>query len=179
MEKTYTGLKKIKEKQGEIEFKAEIPLEVIDEYIGRVLAHAGEDVTLPGFRKGKVPLDMIRARMDEMGLLEDAADEALRAAVREIIGDEQLSIIGSPSLRSRKLPLKIPSNLQSALRFTQEIKLPDYKKIAAEITAKKTMPAEVTPEEVEAAVKHLLEMVGPEAALTDETVQKIRSVQDC
>ena len=171
MEKNYTNLKKTEDKRGEVEFKAEIPLEVIEIYVGHVLAQAAEDFSLPGFRKGKVPHDMVRARMDEMGLLEDAADEALRDAVREIINDENLSLVGSPQLTVTKIAIKNPIEFKVRFAVYPAIKLPDYKKIGTDITARKDEAKPVTDEELETAVKRLLDARGAET-LTDETVQK-------
>jgi FKBP-type peptidyl-prolyl cis-trans isomerase (trigger factor) len=193
-ERTYANLKKTSDKHGEVEYSAAIPNEVIETYIGHVLAHAAEGVVLPGFRKGKVPLDMVRARMDEMALLEDAADEALRAAVREILVDEKLSLVGAPQLTITKIALKNPIEFKVRFALYPAIKLPDYKKVAADVLAKaeKEGAPDVTEVELDEAVKRLLEMVGggtaptatlgadgapaasqpAPAELTDEMVQK-------
>lgn len=184
MEKTYTNLKKIEDKHGEVEFSAIVPLEVVEVYVGHALAHAAEDVSLPGFRKGKVPLDMVRGRVDEMALLEDAADEVLRIAVREILTDEKLSIVGSPQLIITKIAPKNPIEFKVRFGLYPTIKLPDYKKIAADVLAEKDSAAEVTEADMNEAITRLLAMLSlqnPELdtdktkkpELTDEMVAKL------
>ncbi len=188
-EKIYTNLKKTEDKHGEIEFGAAIPVEIVEEYVGHALARAAEGFALPGFRKGKAPLDMVRARMDEMALLEDAADEALRDGVRELIVDEKLSIIGSPQLTITKIAPNNPIEFKVRFGIYPPIKLPDYKKIASEIIARVDTVPEVADTEVDEAIQRLLQMMGatkPGAAeneagaaagstpeLTDDIVQKL------
>ncbi|HVO28996.1 MAG TPA: trigger factor family protein, partial [Candidatus Paceibacterota bacterium] len=158
MEKTYANLKKLSDKHGETEYQAEIPLEAVEEYVGRALAHAAAGFELPGFRKGKVPENIVREHLDEMALLEEAADEALRDAVREIITDEQLAIVGTPRLTITKIALKNPIEFKVMLARYPEVKLPDYKKIGSEIAAR-PVSAEVTDAEMTEAVTHLLAML--------------------
>ena len=80
MEKSYLNLKKTKEKDGEIAFEAELAADIVTAYEEEVLAEAGEDLSVPGFRKGKVPPAMVRERMDPVELLEEAAHKALPEA---------------------------------------------------------------------------------------------------
>ncbi len=47
MEKPYANLKKIADKNGEIEFEAEVPVAILYEYIKEELARAAADFSLP------------------------------------------------------------------------------------------------------------------------------------
>ena len=80
-------IKKLSEKNGDIEFSAEVPVELLEEYSLAALAKLAEDFALPGFRKGKVPQEKVREHIGEMSLLEDAANEALRDAMPQIAED--------------------------------------------------------------------------------------------
>ena len=77
MDKLYTNLKKLKAKAGEVEFEAEIPLEILEKKSVEVLAAIALDFELPGFRKGKVPEDMIEKNVDKMRVFEEATDAVL------------------------------------------------------------------------------------------------------
>ena len=66
MEKSYTKLKKLSEKNGDIEFQAEVPVELLEEYSLAALAELAEDFALPGFRKGNVPQEKVREHIGEM-----------------------------------------------------------------------------------------------------------------
>ena len=114
MERSYTKLKKVSDKNGGVEFQAEIPVELLEEYSLAALAALAEDFALPGFRKGKVPHEKVREHIGEMELLEDAANEALRDAMQEIVADEKLNIIGRPQVVITKIAPKNPLEFKIA-----------------------------------------------------------------
>jgi FKBP-type peptidyl-prolyl cis-trans isomerase (trigger factor) len=187
-DKTYTNLKKLEDKRGEIEFSATIPLEIVEEHTSLELAHAAQDFEMPGFRKGKVPEHIVRERLDEMKLLENAAESALREAVREIMKDENLSIVGSPRLVITKIALKNPVEFKVRFAKYPEVTLPDYKKIGGDI-ANREDKVEVTEADVDEAVTRLLAMIAlqkPELdtdkdkkpELTDEIVKSFGAFEN-
>ena len=157
MGKSYLNLKKTKEKDGEIAFEAELPTEAMTASEGEVLKEAGQDVSVPGFRKGKVPLAMVRERMDPVALLEEAVHKALPEAIHEILENEKLSVLGRPEVGIIKLAPGNPVVFTARFALMPEIRLPNYKSIARKITEEKA-PVEVKPEEIEDAVRHIREM---------------------
>jgi FKBP-type peptidyl-prolyl cis-trans isomerase (trigger factor) len=157
MEKSYSNLKKTKEKDGEIAFEAELAAEIVAQCEEEVLAEAGEDLTVPGFRKGKVPAAMVRERMNPVELLEEAAHKALPEAIHEILESEKLSVLGRPEVAIVKLAPGNPIGFTARFALMPEIGLPNYKSIAQKIVQEKK-PVEVAPEEIENAVNHLREM---------------------
>jgi FKBP-type peptidyl-prolyl cis-trans isomerase (trigger factor) len=182
---SYINLKKTKEKDGEIAFEAELSAEATAEAEKEVLAEAGADFAAPGFRKGKVPEAMVRERMNPVELLEEVAHKALPDAVREIIEEEKLSILGRPEVAVTKLAPGNPVVFTVRFSLIPEIKLPDYKSIAQKIV-KEAKPVTVAQEEVNEAVKHLQEMFrgadGKKDAalpeLTDELVRQSGPYKD-
>jgi len=175
METTYINLKRIKEKDGEAAFEAELAADVIARCEEDVLREAGEDISVPGFRKGKVPAVMVRERMDPVELLEEAARKALPGVVRSIVDDEKLSVLGQPQIALTKLAPGNPVGFAVRFALMPDIKLPDYKGIARRIVREKK-PIEVAPGEVDAAMKHIREMFkgggsgeGESAALPEIT----------
>jgi FKBP-type peptidyl-prolyl cis-trans isomerase (trigger factor) len=176
MEKSYTKLKKLSEKNGDIEFQAEVPVELLEEYSLAALAEMAQDFALPGFRKGKVPHEKVREHIGEMELLEDAANEALRDAMQEIAEDEKLDVIGRPQVVITKLAPKNPLEFKIRYALFPEISLPDYKKIGKNIFERKD-PTDVTEKEIDEAILRIQKMIAPEKdatppPLTDETVKQ-------
>jgi FKBP-type peptidyl-prolyl cis-trans isomerase (trigger factor) len=179
MAQSYTNLKKLSDKNGEIEFQAEISEAVLEENIMAELAHAAAEFALPGFRKGKVPRDVVREHVGEMELLEGAADEALRDAMQEIAADEKLDVFGRPQLIVTKLAPKNPVEFKIRYALSPEVSLPDYKKIGHTITERKDA-IEITEKEIDEAVARIQSMMAsvekntaPPAPLTDESVKKL------
>ncbi len=178
MTNTYTNLKKLSDKHGAIEFQAEVPAETLEQYVMGELAHYAAEMALPGFRKGKVPHNLVRERVGEMELLEGAADEALRDAMRAIVEDEKIDALGRPELTVTKIAPKNPLEFKIRFAVAPEVSLPDYKNIARTVTEKKEGLA-VTDHEIDEAVTHIQEMIGAEkkedgtfAPLTDEDAKK-------
>jgi FKBP-type peptidyl-prolyl cis-trans isomerase (trigger factor) len=159
MEKSYTKLKKLSEKNGDIEFQAEVPVELLEEYSLAALAELAEDFALPGFRKGKVPQEKVREHIGEMELLEDAANEALRDAMAEIAEDEKLDVVGRPQVVITKIAPKNPLEFKIRYALLPDISLPDYKKIGKTIFERKD-PTDVTEKEIDQAVERIQKMIA-------------------
>jgi FKBP-type peptidyl-prolyl cis-trans isomerase (trigger factor) len=160
MEKSYIKLKKMSEKNGNIEFQAEVPVELLEEYSLAALAELANDFALPGFRKGKVPHDKVREHIGEMELLEDAANEALRDAMQQIVEDEKLNVVGRPQVVITKIAPKNPLEFRISYALFPDISLPDYKKIGKVIFERKD-PTDVTEKDIDEALLRIQKMIAP------------------
>jgi len=177
MEQSYIKLKKLSEKNGDVEFQAEVPVALLEKYSLAALADLTQDFSLPGFRKGKVPQEKVKEHIGEMELLENAANEALRDAMAEIAQDEKLNVIGRPQVVITKIAPKNPLEFRIRYALFPNISLPNYKKIGKTIFERKD-PTEVTEKEVDEALERIQKMIAPMAKdvpippLTDETVKQ-------
>ena len=179
---SYTNLKKIKEKDGEALFEAELAADVLAKSEEEVLREAGSDLALPGFRKGKVPTAMVRERMDPIDILEEASRKALPDAIRGIVAEHKLSILGQPEIAIVKLAPGNPVVFTARFALAPEIDLPDYRSVAQKIVHARK-PAEVSAEEVDEAIRNLLDMFkgekgGPVPELTDDFVKQFGPYKD-
>ena len=108
------------------------------------------NVTIDGFRKGKAPEHLVRAKVDQMKVLDDAINAVLPIAYREIIEQDKIYPQAQPSVDITKV-----SNEELEIKFTlvvaPEIKLGAYKglKIGHE-------SIEVSDADVEIAINQLL-----------------------
>ena len=171
-DRTYAKLKKISAKNGDAEYQAEIPADLLEQYVLRSLAAIAENFAMPGFRRGKVPHETVRAHVGEMELLEDAADDVLREAMAEIAGDEHLEVIGRPQVAITKIAPRNPLEFRIRYALAPEVSLPDYKKIAKQVFDREE-PADISEKEIDEAIGRIQKMIGQEAApLTDETVKQ-------
>src|SRR6202042_717258 len=91
-----------------IEFQAEVPVDVLEEEMLESLADIALDFSIPGFRKGKVPEQVVGEHVGEMELVETAANQLLRNAMAEIAKDEKLDVVGRPELIVTKMAPKNP-----------------------------------------------------------------------
>lgn len=159
MPKSYANVKKHPEKKGEVEFEAEIPVEVMEKYLAEAVADFAKDFEMQGFRKGNVPHDIVRKQLDKMALLERSANQAVRAAIREIMADESLTVLGMPQITITKLAPENPLAFKAKFALKPTVTLPDYKAIAKKISAREES-TEVTEKEVDEAIDRLRKMLA-------------------
>lgn len=184
MEKSYINLKKLSNKNGDIEFRAEIPVELTEDQMMEALADIALDFSIPGFRKGKVPENVVREHIGEMELLETAANQLLRNAMAEIAKDENLDVIGRPEVIVTKMAPKNPIEFRVRYALDPEVTLPDYKKIGKAIFDRKD-PIEVTEQEIDEAIVRIQTMFTPPSdtgkapePLNDESVKMFGNFKD-
>jgi trigger factor len=154
-------------------------VELIEDQMMEALADVALDFTAPGFRKGKVPENVVREHVGEMSLLETAANDLLRNAMAEIAKDETLDVVGRPEVIVTKMAPKNPLEFRVRYALMPDITLPDYKKIGKAIYERKD-PTDVTEAEIDEAITRIQTMFTPPSAeadkkepepLTDETVK--------
>ncbi|MFZ2303495.1 MAG: trigger factor [Minisyncoccia bacterium] len=143
------------------------------------LKKVGEEISLPGFRKGHVPESMIAQKFGDAFILEEMANLAMDRAYSEILTRHKIHAIAMPEVKVTKLAKGNPFEFTLTFQVMPEIKLPDYKKIAKEIMSL-VESNDVTDEEVTKALDELRkqfakkndagEKILPE--VTDELAQK-------
>lgn len=132
--------------KSEVEIEGELEADIFESYFDKALEKIGANVELPGFRKGKVPQNVLLSKVPEMQILEEMAELALSEHYPKIIEEEKIDAIGRPDIAITKLARKNPLSFKIKVAVLPEIKLADYKKIA-----KKTLGA-VKPEEKDIVV---------------------------
>lgn len=137
----------------EIEITGSIAFENLEKNRAKALKSINESITLPGFRKGMVPENILIAKVGEMTILEEMAELALSRAYVDIIIDNKIDAIGRPQVSITKLAKDNPLEFKAVTTVVPEVKLPDYKKLAA-AEVKKSSPDElkVTDQDVEDAI---------------------------
>lgn len=115
-------------------FTVAAPGAEIERDIERLAGEASKKVKVPGFRQGKVPVDVVR-RLHREALQDEAAHAAVNRLVRERIRQEGLTIAGQPALE--KLDYQEGRDLQAeiAVEVLPDIRLPDLASLEVEIPA--------------------------------------------
>jgi len=156
-----TEIKKLP--QSEVEIIGEIDAVTFEGYRNHILEHFAEDLEVPGFRKGKLPLNMVSKYVSEMNILEEMAEHAISHEYPKIIEENKIDAIGRPEINITKIASGNPLGFRIKVAVLPEIKLPDYKKIAKEENEKYKEP-EITDKEIDDAILELRRMRarGPE-----------------
>ncbi|KKS99812.1 MAG: Trigger factor [Candidatus Nomurabacteria bacterium GW2011_GWF2_43_8] len=121
--------------KSEVEIEGELEVELFESYFTKALWKIGENLELPGFRKGKVPENVLLSKIPEVQILEEMAQLALGEHYPKILEDEKIDAISRPEISITKLARKNPLGFKIKTAVLPAIKLPDYKKIAQKVIA--------------------------------------------
>ena len=87
----------------EVELEGDIPFADIEPLQERALKHFAEEVELPGFRKGHVPLEMVKKRVGDIAIMEEAVEFFMRDFYPALVTVREVEAIGRPEIRITKL----------------------------------------------------------------------------
>ncbi len=156
MKKQITNEVKIKKlDKSRVEITGSIPAKDFSAFRKNAIQNINDEITIDGFRKGKVPENILVSKVGDMAILEEMAELALSSAYPEIIINEKIDAIGRPEISITKLASDNPLEFKIITTVTPEIKLGDYKKLAKEINKKPEEVFEVTDKEVDEAIERI------------------------
>ncbi len=118
--------------KSEVEIEGEIAADVLEAYWPKAIKKIGENVEIDGFRKGKVPENILTSKIPEISILEEMAQMALNDNYPKILEEEKIDAIGQPEITITKIARNNPLGFKIKTAVLPEIKLADYKKIAKE-----------------------------------------------
>jgi trigger factor len=145
--------------------EATISKDDIDQKETALAQAAAKDMQIAGFRKGKVPAHVVKARYGDK-LKEDAKNEALREVYEkgvEALGIEQAEIIGEPSVKKFDETEKGDVEVEIFIATKPEMKIEGYKELVPDFE----LP-EVTDEEVQQRIDEMLKSSAPIQKIKEE-----------
>ena len=81
-----------------LEITVELSPEDMESYLQKGATNLSQQTSIPGFRPGKAPYDQVVARFGNGRVWEEAAQLAVPRAFGEIVQNEKLETIGSPTI---------------------------------------------------------------------------------
>jgi len=168
---------KIKTKKlpkSEVEIEGELEALAFETYFNKALKKIGENIELPGFRKGKVPENILLSNVPEIKILEQMAEMAISEHYPKILEDEKIDAIQRPEITITKLARNNPLEFKIKTAILPEIKLPDYKEIAKKITSKITDIEKniiVSDEDLEKTILDIRKSRAPKKHMAEHTCE--------
>ena len=114
----------------EVEIIGEISAEIFMSGRNKAIREFSENVEMDGFRKGKIPEDILIKNLGMQVVLEKMAAIALEKEYPKMISEHKIRVIGRPEITLTKLAENNPLGFKVSTSILPEITLPDYKKIA-------------------------------------------------
>ena len=104
----------------------EIPFEDLKPAIDKAYAQIGSQITVPGFRKGKVPAAVINQRVGRGAVLQDAINETIPQAYAEAVAEHKLTPLAQPDIDITKLADNEVVELVAEVDVRPDFDLPDF-----------------------------------------------------
>lgn len=159
----------------QIEITATISAKDLSAYRVQAIKNLGEEVKIDGFRKGKIPEQVLIEKLGEMTLLYEIAELAIGDAYPKILEEEKIDAIGRPEVKITKIAKDAPLEFTITTAVTPDVKVGDYVKIAKAEMKKELDIKEVTDDEVE---KVILEIQKQQTHTHDDGEEHVPELDD-
>ncbi|KOU68474.1 trigger factor [Streptomyces sp. WM4235] len=133
-----------------VRLTVEVPFEELKDSLDAAYKKINQQVTVKGFRKGKIPARVIDQRFGRGAVLEEAVNDALPKFYTEAVNEADLNPLGQPEVDIKELKDGELLSFTAEVDVRPEIEIPDYAGIEVEVDA-----IDVSDEEVETAVEQL------------------------
>ncbi|OEV12092.1 trigger factor [Streptomyces nanshensis] len=135
-----------------VRLTVEVPFEELKDSLDAAYKKINQQVTVPGFRKGKIPARVIDQRFGRGAVLEEAVNDALPKLYQSAVEEGELNPLGQPEVDITDLKDNELLSFTAEVDIRPEITIPDFSGIEVEVEA-----AEVSDEDVDKAVEQLRE----------------------
>ncbi len=111
----------------------EVPFEELKPSLDAAYKSIGQQIVVPGFRKGKIPPQVIDQRVGRGPVLEEAINDALPKLYSQAVSDNQVKAIGRPEVDVTEFNDKESLQFSAEVEVRPEITLPDLEGLEAEV----------------------------------------------
>ncbi len=124
----------------------------LEESLNEAYHRLVKDVSVPGFRRGKAPRAILEQHLGKGALLEEALEHLIPRLYRQAVESEKIDAIDQPQIDIIQTD---PVIFKAVIPLRPVVKLGNYRDLRLQAE-----PAEVSDEEVEAAIKRLQQEHG-------------------
>lgn len=149
-----------------VKLTVNVPFSELDKEIAQAYAAIAQQVSIPGFRKGKAPRQLIDARIGRGPILEQVVNDMLPTRYEQAVVENDLKVIGQPEIDITKIEDNDVVEFTAEVDVRPEIEVPDFSKIAV------TVPALVADD---AAVDEALENLAERFGELKDTKRKMKT----
>ena len=106
--------------------RVEIEAQKVDEAFESVMKDFRREASLPGFRPGKAPREMV-LRKYEKEILDETKRKLISEAYRKAVEEQKLDVLGQPDIEEIQFNRGQPLQFAATIETAPEFELPDYK----------------------------------------------------
>lgn len=150
-----------------VKFTIEVSAEEFDKYVEKAYLKQKGKISLPGFRKGKVPRKMVEKMYGKEVFFEGAANECIPAAYQNALEENKdVEVVSRPEIDVVTIKNGEPFVFTATVAVKPEVELGQYKEISIP-----KVSVRVTAKEVESALQEEQEKNARHIDVTDRAVK--------
>lgn len=144
----------------------EVPAEELEAAIEKVYQKQKKNISVPGFRKGKVPRQMVEKMYGKAVFYEDAANEIIPGAYEKAYDECGEDIVSTPEIDVTQIEAGKPFVFTATVALKPEVTLGKYKGIEVD-----KVEVAITDEEVDAEIEKERERNARSISVSDRAVK--------
>jgi trigger factor len=126
-----------------VRFDVEVEFSELESHVTNAYAKVATQVSIPGFRKGKVPASMIDQRVGRGTVIDEAINSALPEFYGKAAREHSVAVIGRPEVDVKEFVDNEKLVFTVEVDVRPEVKLPDFSKITIEVDDVKVEESDV------------------------------------
>ena len=159
---------KVEKTENANEVKLELTVEAskFDEAIKKVYFQSAKYFNIPGFRKGKAPINIVEKYYGKEIFYEDAFNEVAQPALEEAVKENKLEIVSRPDIEVKQIGKGQDLIFTAVMQTKPEAKLGKYKGLEI-----KKVEYNVTDEDINHELEHMQEHNARMVTIEDRPVE--------
>ena len=154
------------ENANEVKLEITVEAEKFDEAIKKVYFKSAKYFNIPGFRKGKAPMQIVEKYYGKEIFYEDAFNEVAQDALEEAVKENKLEVVSRPDIEVTQIEKGKDLVFTAIMQTKPEAKLGKYKGIEI-----KKIEYNVTDEDIEHELGHMQEHNSRLISIEDRPVE--------
>ncbi len=126
-----TEIKDLEKSQKEI--TVEISVEEMEEYVKEATDNISKEMKVDGFRPGKVPAEIVKQKLNEAQIYQEAGDLAVRKTYLQTLKESGLEVIGQPKVDITKITPGNSLEYKIVITILPKVELYDYSKVKGKL----------------------------------------------
>jgi len=123
--------------------RVEVEAQKVDETFDSVTKEFQREASLPGFRPGKAPKDMV-LRKYAKDIEDEARRKLISEAYKKAVEEQKIDVLGAPDIEEIQFNRGQPLQFAATVETAPEFELPEYKGIPIQMEARAVSDADVT-----------------------------------
>ena len=122
------NIKEVSSKKLFKEYALEIPFQEVDSSVNKKITELIPTVSLPGFRKGKAPLNIVRKKY-ENNVISEVIEKIIQKNIKKLLDEKKLQPFRQPKVEIKKYQKDLPIEISVKIDIKPDIKISSFEEI--------------------------------------------------